>query len=593
MRTILRVLWPWLRKRRKWLALAAVGMVGEVITSVLAPWPLKFIIDSVIFRPGASGTPVLQTHLDASSIRLLLILSAVAVAIAVVGAASSYIDDRATDIAALRAVYDLRRALFAHLQRLSMSFHEHRDTQVGDLLARLSGDVQALQDLAAVGFSNLVTNTLTLLAALGVMVFLDWRLAAVVAVFSVPMFFMAQRTAVSMRIALRAARRREGRVSAALQESLSAVKLVQSFGREDHESRRVAKESTKSLQASLKAVSLQARLGPLVTMLSGLAGVAVTLFGVVLVIQRSISPGELLIFIRYMRSMQAPVRQLAKLSFAIGKGSAGAARIEETFAKVPSVVEYRGAGELRSPSGHVVFDRVSFAYPDGRPILNDISLEARPGQVVALVGATGSGKSTLMSLLPRFYDPTSGGVLIDGRDIRSYTLASLRASLALVLQDSLIFRASLIENITYGRPDASPEEIAAAAEAAGVCAIAERLPEGYDTIVSERGGSLSGGEQQCIGIARALLKNAPIVVLDEPTSSMDSVTERLVMGGVERLLAGRTAFIIAHRLATVRNADLVAVLDSGRIVEMGTPDELMRRRGSIFATHARNQSMAS
>lgn len=592
MKLVVRALWPRLRPQRKWLILAAAAMVGEVATAVLSPWPLKYIVDSVLFTHNAAGSLVLRTVLNGNAIRLLILLSALAMAISVFSAIFTYIDDRATDIAALRAVYDLRRGLFAHLQRLSMSFHQHRDTQVGDLLARLSGDVQALQDLAAVGFSSLITNILTLVSALGVMFWLNWRLAAVVAFFTLPMLLLAQRTTVRMRVALRTARRQEGRVSSVLQEALSAIKLVQSFGREEHESQRAAAESTKSLQASLKAAALQSRLGPMVRVITGVAAVAVTLYGSVLVIQRAITPGELLVFLGYLRSTQAPARQLAKLSYAVGKASAAAGRLLDTFAQMPSVAEHPSARQLRSTSGHVRFEAVSFCYPEGPPILQQVTLEAWPGEVVALVGATGAGKSTLVSLLPRFYDPSSGAVLIDGRDVRTYTLASLRASVSLVLQDSLIFRASLAENIVYGRPEASTAEIEAAGRAAGVDAIAARLPDGYATVVSERGGSLSGGEKQCVGIARALLKDAPIVILDEPTSSMDSLTERRVMAGLERLLAGRTAFIIAHRLATVRNADRVAVLEGGRIVESGPPAGLLERPGSIFADLARTQSVA-
>jgi ATP-binding cassette subfamily B protein len=592
MRLVIRALWPDLRRQRRWLIVAMVAMVGEVVAAILEPWPLKYVVDSVLFVNGSTGSSRLRTSFDAGSLRLLLILSAAAIGIAGFSAVFSYVDDRFTDIAALRAVFDLRRRLFSHLQRLSMSFHDHRDTQVGDLLSRLGSDIQALQDLAAVGLSSLVTNALTLVSAMVIMFWLDWRLAVVVAIFTLPMLVVAQHTTVRMRVALRTARRQEGRVSSVIQEALSAIRLVQSFGREEHESRRAAAESAKSLQASLRAAALQSRLGPAVRVISGVAAVAVTLYGAVLVVQRGITPGELLVFLGYLRSLQSPARQLAKLSYAIGKASAGAGRLLETLGEMPSVAEHPAARRLRPTTGRVQFDGVSFAYPGGRPILRDVSLEAGPGQVIALVGATGAGKTTLVSLLPRFYDPSSGAVLIDGRDIRSYTLRSLRESISLVLQDSLIFRATLAENIAYGRPEAARGEIEAAAAAAGVDAIAARLPDGYDTLISERGGSLSGGEKQRVGIARALLKDAPIVVLDEPTSSLDSLTERYVMQGLERLLAGRTAFIIAHRLASVRRADLVAVLDGGRVVETGTPEELLARPGSLFGILARAQAVA-
>jgi ATP-binding cassette, subfamily B, bacterial len=312
--------------------------------------------------------------------------------------------------------------------------------------------------------------------------------------------------------------------------------------------------------------------------------------GVDRVVTGHLTPGELLVLLAYVRMTQSPIRQLAKLSYSTSKAGASLERIREVLNIEPTVVQRPGATALviGSPAA-VAFRDVTFGYTTGRPVLHDIFLEASPGQLVALVGATGSGKSTLVSLLPRFYDPWSGSVLINGQDVRDFTLSSLRANVAVVLQDSLIFRTTVLDNIAYGRPDAPRGDIIAAAEAAGVSAIAARLEDGYDTVVSERGASLSGGEKQCIGIARAMLKDAPIVVLDEPTSAMDAHTERLVMSGVERLLQERTGLIIAHRLPTVMKADLVAVLDAGRVAELGEPAALLSDPSSRFAALARAQ----
>jgi ATP-binding cassette subfamily B protein/subfamily B ATP-binding cassette protein MsbA len=590
MTDILRILRPYLRRHQRLLVVAGGAMAGEVVTALLMPWPLKFVFDAVLFEKGSGGKPRLRQDLGAHGVHLLLLLSAAAIAIALFDALFSYVDDRTTEVAAQRSVFELRRDLFSHLQRLSVAFHQHLDTRVGDLLARLSGDIQALQDLASAGVSNLVTNGLTLLTMLGVMFWIDWRLAFLSAVLTAPLLVVARRTTLQMRLALRQARRSEGQVSTVLQESLTAIKLVQAYGREEHEEARLEGASAKSLEASLEAALLQARLNPSITVLSTIATVGVTAYGVFLVVGRSITPGDLLIFLGYLRGMQSPIRQLAKLSYQVGKATAGVERLNQVFAEVPQVVERPGAKEVRPVTGHVAFDHVSFGYSAARTVLDDVTLEARPGEVVAIVGNTGAGKSTLVSLLPRFYDPTEGRVLIDGVDVRDLTLRSLRAQIALVLQDSLIFRASVRENIAFGCPDASEDDIEAAAEAAGVGVIARRLPDGYDTVISERGASLSGGEKQCIGIARAILKAAPIVVLDEPTSSMDSFTERLVMDGFERLMEGRTTFIIAHRLATVRNADLVAVLQEGRLVETGPPADLLVG-DSVFAALARTQTL--
>jgi ATP-binding cassette subfamily B protein/subfamily B ATP-binding cassette protein MsbA len=510
--------------------------------------------------------------------------------IALADAGLTYVDDRITTVVAQRAVNNLRRSVFAHLQRLSMSFHAGVETQLGDLLSRLNGDIQALQDLASSGISNLVTNGLGILTAVLVMLVLDWQLALLALAFTIPMYVVGQRTMVKMRVATRTARRQEGKVGATLQEALGAVKLVQAFSRERYEEQRLEEESARSLEASLDAAKLQSRLTPALSLLSAASQVAVLLVGVVLVIHRRITPGDLLIFLAYLRSMQSPIRQLSKLSFAFGKAEAGAERLQELFARQPDVTEKPRALPMGRARGRVQFDDVVFGYGPEREVLHGFSLEAQPGQTIAVVGATGAGKSTLLSLLPRFYDPWSGRILLDGNDVRNLTLASLRANVALVLQETMIFRATLSDNIAYGLPGASPDAVRAAARAAGADLLAERLPEGYETMLSERGSSLSGGERQCIGIARAMLKDAPVVILDEPTSSMDSLTEREVMAGIERLLEGRTAFVIAHRLATVRHADLVAVLDGGRLVELGAPPALLAR-GGRFADLAAAQGL--
>jgi ATP-binding cassette subfamily B protein len=567
-------------------------MIGEVITALLMPWPLKIIIDNVIFTNGPHGGRHLRTHLDDHAIVVVIVVSVSALLIALFDAAFTYIDDRQTSVVAQRAINDLRLRVFAHLQRLSLAFHQHRQTKVGDLLSRLGGDIQALQDLASDGISNLVTNGLTLVSMVVVMAWLDWRLALVALAATIPLTILARSITLRMRTALRVARRQEGRVGAVLQEALTSVKLVQAYGREDHEDARLATESSKSLAAAVEAAELQARLNPLITILSTLGTVAVTAFGVILAIQRDITPGILLVFLGYQRSMQSPVRQLAKLSYLLGKAQAGAERLDETLRVEPTIVQSPTAGSLQTVTGRVTFEHVTFGYRADAPILHDINLDVPPGNLVAIVGPTGAGKTTLLSLLPRFYDPTHGVVRIDGHDIRDVTLASLRTQVGLVLQDSLLFSTTIRANIAYGHPDATPADIEHAAQAAGVDIIARRLEHGYDTHISERGASLSGGEKQCIAIARAILKDAPILILDEPTSSMDAHTEQLVLQGLRRLTQGRTVFAIAHRLTTIREANYVIVLQNGTITECGTPQQLLHRNNSLFASLARTQTLA-
>jgi ATP-binding cassette subfamily B protein/subfamily B ATP-binding cassette protein MsbA len=572
------------------LLLAAAAMIGETITALLTPWPLKFVFDRILLVHHQHGQADLRVSLGQHEWILLAVLTGAAIVIALADALLTYFDTQLSEIASQKAVYELRKDLFAHLQRLSVAYHQSTETRLGDLLSRLSGDIGTLQDLAAAGVSNMVTNGLTLLSMAAILFWLDWPMALAAIALTVPMALFARRNTIVMRQAMRAARRHEGHVSAVLQESLSYVKLVQAYGREEHESTRLTEVSDRSLSANIRAATLLARLTPSVSLMSSVGYASLIVLGVERVVTGHLTPGELLVLLSYVRSTQSPIRQLSKLAYSISKAGASLERIREVLGVQPTVVERAGAKELVTASPTTVaFRNVTFGYSPEHPVLHDVSLEARGGQLVALVGATGSGKSTLLSLLPRFYDPWSGEVTIGGRDIRDFTLSSLRANVAVVLQDSLIFRTTVLENIAYGRPDAPRDEIIAAGDAAGVSLIADRLEDGYDTIVSERGASLSGGEKQCIGIARAMLKDAPIVVLDEPTSAMDAHTERLVMSGVERLLEGRTGFIIAHRLSTVMKADVVAVLDGGRVAEAGRPLTLLSDRDSCFAGLARAQ----
>jgi ATP-binding cassette subfamily B protein/subfamily B ATP-binding cassette protein MsbA len=582
-------MWPYLRPYRRTLLLASAAMIGETVTALLAPWPLKFVFDKVLLVHHHGGAH-LRLSLGQSQWVLLGIITGAGVLIAVADALFSYFDTQLSEIASQKAVYELRRALFGHLQRLSVAYHHSTETRLGDLLSRLSGDIGALQSLAASGVSNIVTNGLTLVCMMGVLFFLDWPMGLAALALTVPTAVYAHRNTIVMRQAMRTARRQEGQVSAVLQESLSYVKLVQAYGREEHEAGRLSEVSDRSLSASIRAATLLARLAPSVSFMSAVGYSLLILLGVDRVVTGHLTAGGLLVLLSYARSTQSPIRQLAKLAYAVSNARAGLERINEVLSVQPTVIERPGAAALviDSPAA-VAFRDVTFGYAPARAVLHEVALEASPGQLVALVGATGSGKSTLLSLLPRFYDPWDGEVLINGRDVREFTLSSLRANVGVVLQDSLIFRTTMLENIAYGRPEAPRDEIIAAAEAAGVSMIAARLEDGYDTVVSERGASLSGGEKQCIGIARAMLKDAPIVILDEPTSAMDAHTERLVMSGVERLLQGRTGFIIAHRLSTVMKADLVAVLDEGRIAEVGEPVALLGDPSSRFASLARAQ----
>ena len=590
---VLRALWPYLRPRRWLVALVGGAMLMEVVTALAMPWPMKMLFDRILFRHTPSGGLKLRTTFPPSTEHQLYLIVGLVVVLGVADALFTWVDTYVSERISQRAVYDLRRDLFNHLQQLSVSFHGHADTRVGDLLSRLSGDIGSLQDLAAGGVSNVVTNGLTLAVMSALMLYLDPQLALVAFVGIIPMVISSRRTTGRMREAMRQARRQEGRVSSFLQESLSSIKLVQAYGREEHEAKRLDEANSRSLEANLAAAGMMSRLAPSMTVLSSITTALIMLVGVHQVLGRHATPGELLLFVSYSRAMQSPIRQLAKLSYSVTKANAGLERIQEVLDRKPGVTNSPEARPAIPGRGDVVFRDVSFGYEPDHPILRGVDLAVPGGCTVALVGATGAGKSTLLSLLPRFYDVQGGQILLDGVDIRDLQLSSLRSQLALVLQDTLIFRMSIRDNIAYGRPDATDAEIWEAASAAGVDLVASRFADGIDTVVSERGSTLSGGEKQCIGIARALLKNAPVVLLDEPTSAMDTRTEQTVMGGFDRLLMGRTVLVIAHRLSTVLKSDYVAVLAEGRIVEYGPPELLLSDTTSHFHDLARRQHLLS
>ena len=577
----LRLLWPHLATRRGTLAVAFLAMAGEVITALAAPVPLRLIFDRII-RP-IKGRVRLDTHLHLSDVEDLLGLALLVVLIALLDALFSYVDLRQTARVAQRASTDLRRALFSHLQRLSLSFHQDTDTRLGDLQLRLSGDVQALQDLLGSSLSNALTNGGIALAMLVLLLTIDIRLGLLALAASILVYLLARYYRVRAREVARQARRQEGQINALLAETLAANKLVRAFGQEAREERRLHRETATGLDFGIRAAEYQARVQPLVTLTTSLATAAMLLLGAALTVKRVITIGSLVLVLAYTRGIFGSLRQLAKLSTQTQKAAVAAERIGETFNRLPTIVEATRPRSLPRADLAIVFKAVTFGYTAERPVLNSVSLEIPAGATVALVGATGAGKSTLASLVPRFYDVWEGSVALAGIDVRDVAIGELRSRVTMVLQEALLFRDTIYNNIAYGREEASPDEVLAAAEVAGVMSFVEQLDSGFETIVSERGTTLSGGQKQCVAIARALLRDSPLVIMDEPTSSLDSLTEQSVVNGVKRLLVGRTAIVIAHRFTTIQSADLVAVLDAGRLVEYGSPGELLRSKGIFSA----------
>jgi len=480
-------------------------------------------------------------------------------------------------------VNDLRGALYNHLQRLSLAFHNRR--QVGDLLYRVTADTYSIQTLTMNGIFPILTSLVLLIGMTTVMLRLDWLLT-VLALGVCPLLFVTIST-MSKHInqAATAAHERESVIYSLVQRTMSAIRVIQAFTKEEEEHRRFMAASAESLSANLRLYNLQTLYSGVVNVVIALGTAVVIWVGARHALDGTLSVGELVVFTSYLASLYGPINTISQTLGLIEGGKAGFKRVHELLAVERDLPEGKRVVPTTEVRGDIIFEDVTFGYAPGQPVLRGINLQVTPGQTVAIVGPTGAGKSTLVSLLPRFYDPQEGRVLLDGTDIREFTLASLRRQIAMVLQPPLVFPITLGENIAYGRPGASIEAIERAARLARIHEMIAHLPQGYDTPVGEQGVTLSEGERQRLTIARAILRDAPILILDEPTSSVDAETEALIMEGLEQLMAGHTTFIIAHRLSTVRRADVILVIRGGHIVEQGPFAELLRRQGAFAALY--------
>lgn len=566
---------------RRYGALLAVGCfftLAGAMCALAQPWPLKLIIDSVIHHHPVR-MPGLGFLNGAGQQTILNVAIAGYVLIFVVGALGDYVGTLLLGSAGQRIATDIREALFARLQRLSLGFHSSQRT--GDLIVRGMNDVGRVQDTLVQGFSVLLPNLAFLVGIAVVMVLVDWSFTLIVLVVIPFLALVTFRYTHRIRRAVRRARSKEGDLAAHAGEVLGAIRVVQAFTREDYEDERFSGESSQALAANLEAVRLRARFGPLVDIIAGLGTAVVLYVGTHRVISGQLSLGLLVVYLSYLGALFRPIRQLSKTAYVSSLGVVSAERISEILQAEVDVRDLPGARPAPRLRGLIQFEGVDFAYTRN-PVLHDINLTANPGEVIALVGPTGAGKSTLVSLIPRFFDPQRGRVVIDGIDVRAMTLQSLRSEIALVLQEPLVFDGTIFDNIAYGRPSATETEILEAARAALVDEFARELPDGYRTRLGERGVSLSGGERQRISIARALVRNAPILILDEPTSALDPASEQKLLQALRTLMAGRTTFVIAHRMSTVSGANQVLVLERGRIVERGSHEQLMRIRMGLY-----------
>jgi ABC-type multidrug transport system fused ATPase/permease subunit len=555
-------------------ALAVIALV-QIALGLLSPWPLKLVVDNVL---GGQPLPaVLQGPIAAlagdSRLGILIVVVAAGLLLQLVGQVVAMTNTQVQVDTGQRMVYSLRERLLTHLQ--SLSLRHHISTRTADSVYRLEADAYCVHDLVMSGMLPLATALLTL----GAMFFVLLKLHVTLALLSlvvVPFLFVSLRY-YSKRMVDRAehVKQLESKLIERLYEILSSIKVVKGFAREPHELERFSTSGAETMHARLRYTWQQSLFTMLVSAIT-MTGTALVLgVGGALVLRGELTVGELLVVMAYLASVYGPLSSIAHTTGLLQNAIASARRVREIFAVTPEAHEVPGAIDAPAAAVEIRFEHVSFAYDSDRPILDDISFVARPGEMVALVGLTGAGKSTLVSLIPRFFEATSGRVLVDGVDVRQYRLRSLRERIAIVLQDALLFGGSVADNIRYGRLDASDEEIEQAARAAHAHDFVKRLRDGYRTPLAEAGGSLSGGERQRLSIARALLKNAPLLILDEPTSSLDALSEEAVFAALRRLRSGRTTMVIAHRLSTIRDADRILVLHEGRISAQGTHAELL------------------
>ena len=548
------------------LSLAAIGL------NLLKPWPFKIIVDDILGRnPNApfGNSPSLIPLLCLALVGIQLLWG-------LLNLASNYLFVKI----GLQALLKLRTDLYAYLQSLSLKYHDSRRSS--DSSFRVAYDSQSIQTIYNKGFTNIFGSVLTLIGMFVIMLRLDWQLTllslGIVPLIIAAIYFFAHR----IRTESIFIQERDSAVLMQVQEGLSSIRMVHAFGREDFEVSQFRERAHESLQANLRLTLTNVKSALVIGTLMAVGTAAMYYLGSLHVLAGTLSLGTLVLFTVYLTMLYQPLQELTYTTWAMEGATAGAKRCFEVLDRADDVVDAPDATEIVEAKGAIAFDKVSFGYGSAQPVLNDVDLSIAPNQIIAIVGGTGAGKSTLLSLVPRFYDPATGRVTLDGQDLRSVTKKSLRAEIGIVLQDTVLFSTTIRENIAYGRPDATEHEIREAARRAQADEFISRLPNGYDSPVGERGGHLSVGQRQRIGIARAFLKDAPILLLDEPTSALDPATEAAIMETIKELMRGRTTLIVTHRLATIHNVDQIVVLEHGRIVEQGRGPELVAK-GGVYA----------
>jgi ABC-type multidrug transport system fused ATPase/permease subunit len=569
-----------LRPRRRTLAVILAAMLVQMAMSLAAPWPLKIVIDSIVGSHRQFQWIQMVLTMLVTKAHLAAAAGIATVIIAVAAGGALYVASNFTESLSQSIGNDLRLRLYQQLQRLSLAYYD--TNRVGTILSTLTSDVQTIQSFASASTLNVFTNTLTVVGMVVVMFLCRWDFTLIALAVTPFLAIFVLRVNRAVKKAVKEVRTHQSDLLATLHEGLQSIQVVQAFGREDHQEQQVRRASMQAMTAWRNARRMSSILSPVVGLAVALCTGLVLWRGSMLIMVGAMTVGALTIFLAYLAKFFQPVRDLAQLTNTFAQVAVAFERVR-AVSDADKVIPERSAAKDPPPfRGEIAFRRVAFGYDPAVPVLHGVTFTISPGQMVGIVGPTGSGKSTVVSLIPRFRDPDAGSITIDGVDIRDYKLRGLRSQIGFVLQDTVLLRGTVRDNIAFGRPDATEDEIIEAAKLANAHEFITRMPQGYDSPVGERGTTLSGGQRQRIGIARALIRDNPILILDEPTAALDAESEHLVIEAMERLMTGRTVIIIAHRLSTLRSADKIIVIQDGAVAEEGAHTELLELRG-IYA----------
>jgi ABC-type multidrug transport system fused ATPase/permease subunit len=563
---------------RKWLMVILIAMLLETVISLAAPWPLKIIIDNVISqKPLPHGLSWLNTFLPGEHLMALAATCGILlVLLTAIGGLAGYIDNYYTESVAQYIAHDLRKRTYHHLQHLSLAYYDSH--QVGKLLSTITTDINTIQDFVSSTILSILVDSLTILGMFALMLYLRWDFALISVGMAPFLLLFIVRFKKAVKKATHEVRIDQAEMITVIQNGLESIRTVNVFGRHDLEEDRMQKVSMDTVHAALRARKIKSVISPVFALGVSMCIGFVLWRGSILIRANLMTLGALTVFLSYMNKFFNPVKDLAKMTVGIAQATVALERIQQILAADIIIPQKPGAKDPGKLRGDIEFEHVFFSYTAGIPVLQDINISIRPGQRIGICGPTGSGKSTLAGLIPRLYDISSGRLLIDGRDITDYTLEGLRRNIGFVLQDTMLFFGTIRDNIAYGKPDANDIEIIEAARLANADEFIMKLPKGYNSIVGERGITLSGGERQRIGIARAVLRNAPILILDEPTTSLDLESEKTVLEALERLMKGRTVITISHKLNTIIHSDKIIVIKDGTVAEQGNHQSLFTKK---------------